>query len=292
MSRADAGLRRGLPSAGIEAPSDKRFLRPEGRPGRGRRALAASWPALRTGILVVLLLGAMVAAVTFALRSPLLAINHIAVRGNTRVSTGEVQAVLGNLRGENLLTANLDAYRARLVDSPWVASVSLRRVLPSTVEVRVAERVPMALARLGEQLYLVDPSGVIIDEFGPQYAEFDLPIVDGLVDKDGRGATAIDAQRARATARVIDALALRPDIRARVSQLDVHDIHDVIAILKGEPALLHLGEAQFAERIERFVEIAPTLHEKFGELDYADMRFGDNVPVMARKASTAVKVKK
>ena len=249
MSRADAGLRRGLPSAGIEAPSDKRFLRPEGRPGRGRRALAASWPALRTGILVVLLLGAMVAAVTFALRSPLLAINHIAVRGNTRV-------------------------------------------LPSTVEVRVAERVPMALARLGEQLYLVDPSGVIIDEFGPQYAEFDLPIVDGLVDKDGRGATAIDAQRARATARVIDALALRPDIRARVSQLDVHDIHDVIAILKGEPALLHLGEAQFAERIERFVEIAPTLHEKFGELDYADMRFGDNVPVMARKASTAVKVKK
>ena len=45
----------------------------------------------------------------------------------------------------------------------------------------------MAVCRLGDQLYLVDSTGVIIDDYGPQYVQFDLPIVDGLVvaPKDG-----------------------------------------------------------------------------------------------------------
>jgi cell division protein FtsQ len=229
-----------------------------------------------------------VAAITFALRAPLFAIGHIVVRGNTRVSTGEVEAILDNLRGENLMLADLDAYRSRLVDSSWVASVSLRRVLPSTIEVRVTERVPMAIARLGQQLYLIDSTGVIIDEFGPQYGEFDLMIVDGLA----KTATAIDPARAATAARVIDALNARPAIRARVSQLDVTDPHDVLAVLKNEPALLHLGDTLFAERLQQFIQVAPKLHEMYGELDYADLRFGDNLVVRAHKAPAAIKVKK
>ena len=30
------------------------------------------------------------------------------------------------------------------------------------------------------RLYLVDERGAVIDEFGPQYANLDLPIVDGF----------------------------------------------------------------------------------------------------------------
>ena len=91
---------------------------------------------------------------------------------------------------------------------------------------------------------------------------------------------------------MVDALAGHPDIRARVSQLDVTNVHDVVALLKNETALLRLGDAQFAERIQRFVDIAPTLHEKFGELDYVDLRFDERIPLRSRKASAAVTVKK
>ena len=38
----------------------------------------------------------------------------------------------------------------------------------------------MGVCRLNGQLYLVDRTGTLIDEFGPQYADLDLPIIDGL----------------------------------------------------------------------------------------------------------------
>ena len=39
----------------------------------------------------------------------------------------------------------------------------------------------MGVGRLGTAAYLIDGKGVIIDEYGPQYAQYDLPILDGLV---------------------------------------------------------------------------------------------------------------
>ena len=64
--------------------------------------------------------------------------------------------------GQSILTADLEAYRTRLTRSPWVADASLRRLLPSTLEVTVLERAPMGLARLGAALYLVDQGGAIV----------------------------------------------------------------------------------------------------------------------------------
>src|ERR1043166_4878809 len=102
-----------------------------------------------------------------------LAINRVTVGGNARLSTGEVAALIDNMRGKNILLVDLETYRNQLLDSPWVATATLRRVLPSTVEVRITERAPWALARLGQQIYLVDGTGLIIDEFGPQYRDMD-----------------------------------------------------------------------------------------------------------------------
>ena len=77
------------------------------------------------------------------------------------------------------------AMAAKGTGSPWVEQAVLRRVLPSTVEVVIRERTPMAIGRIRGDLYLVDEEGLVIDEFGPNYAQFDLPIVDGLADAAG-----------------------------------------------------------------------------------------------------------
>ena len=110
----------------------------------------------------------------------MLQIDRIVVRGNERLSSGEVLAVLNGLRGESLVWTDLDAWRRRLLASPWVRDAALRRSLPSTVEVVVSERQPIGIGRIDGDLYLVDERGVIIDQYGPQYADLDLPIIDGL----------------------------------------------------------------------------------------------------------------
>ena len=91
-----------------------------------------------------------------------------------------------DLQGAHILTADLARSRTELLESPWLADVALRRVLPSTIDVFVSERRPFGLCRQGDQLYLVARDGTSMDEFGPRYADFDLPIVDGLFPRQSR----------------------------------------------------------------------------------------------------------
>ena len=137
------------------------------------------------------------------------------------------------------------------------------------------------------RVYLIDPHGTVIDEFGPQYAEFDLPIIDGLVRAPSSGEPAIDEQRAELASRVIDAIAGRRDLAQRLSQIDVHDAHDAVVLLRSDPALLHLGEDRFLERLQSYVDLAAALRDRVPDIDYVDLRFEDRVYV--RPASTTAR---
>jgi cell division septal protein FtsQ len=265
----------------VKAPAEKNFRRVNKRPGRRRRLpwTALGWRTARWAVVIALVAYAGFRATDLVLHASVLRVARIRVNGNVRLSSGEVQAIVDGLRGSNILTVNLSHYRARLLDSPWVADAALRRVLPSTVEIFVDERQPMGLCRLRSTLYLIDAHGVIIDEYGPEYAEFDLPIIDGLVRLPGSGEPTIDEHRAELAARVLDAVAVRHQLAGRISQIDVHDAHDAVVLLEKDPALVHLGEDRFLERIQSYVDLAPTLHARVPAIDYVDMRFDDRVYV-------------
>jgi cell division protein FtsQ len=231
---------------------------------------------------VLLLVFGVYQSIAFAFTTPLLRVTRISVHGNVRLSSGEVQALVEDLRGSSILRVDLDAFRQRLVESPWVGDVALRRVLPSTVEVFVSERRPVGLCRMGQDLYLVDETGTVIDQFGPQYSEFDLPIIDGLVPPTPRGAKAkasIDSGRAELASRVIASLGQSQQIGSRLSQVDVSDAHDAVVLLDGDSALLHLGDDKFLERVQSYLELSPALRERVTDIDYVDLRFDPRVYV-------------
>ena len=289
MSRRPS--RRGLPPAasGVSAPADRRFRRPDVRPGTRKRLSQLALRLARIAVVIAVTIAAGTWAARALLGSSLLTVRHIVVHGNNRLSAPDVEALLAGIRSERILNIDFEAYRKRVMDSPWVADVSMRRVLPSTVELRLVERVPMAIARLGPQLYLVDNAGVIMDEFGPQYRDFDLPIVDGLV-ATSRGGPVADTDRVHLAGRFFDALGARPDLRRRVSQIDVSNARDLVAILDSEPAALHLGDARFVERLTTYFEISQALHDQFSDLDYVDLLFDERVYVRPHgRAPAAVK---
>ncbi len=267
----------------VKAPAEKNFRRSKVRPGtrKGGAGLLrfVSWRIVRYAGALGVVAYAGYTATTLVLHASALQVRRIAVHGNVRISSGEVQAIVDGLRGSSILTADLVGYRRQLMKSPWIADVALRRVLPSTVEVFVSERRPIGLCRLGGALYLIDAGGTLIDEFGPQYAEFDLPIIDGLVAAPNRGQPTIDEARAELAARIIESLAPRQDIARRISQIDVRDVHDAVVMLQDDAALLHLGDDKFLERLQSYVDLAPALREQVREIDYVDLRFGDRVYV-------------
>ncbi len=287
MSRAASASRRAPTAVGVAAPADRRFRRPDVRPNRRRLGPTivrlAKWaiPAL-----AVVATAAWTAHV--ATNSSLLVVKHVVIRGNVRLSAGEVEGLLDGIRGENIFQVDFERYRRRVMDSPWVAGVTLSRVLPSTIAVGVTERSPMAIARLGQQLYLVDDSGVIIDEYGPAYHDLDLPIVDGLLSPAAANGPLTDAARVHLTDLFLASIGTRADLRGRLSQVDVSNARDAVVMFDGDPAWLHLGDEQFTERLNTYLELVPTLRERFRDIDYVDLRFDERVFVHARGRTDAV----
>jgi cell division protein FtsQ len=280
----------------VRAAAEKNFrrTRTRARPAR-RRWLHAffSWRVIRGLLVLALIALAGFRALSLAYYSSLFRISRVRVHGNVRISNGEVQAIVGDLQGAHILTVNLARARAELLESPWLAEAALRRELPSTIDVYVSERRPFGLSRQGSQLYLVARDGTLMDEFGPKYSEFDLPIIDGLfsrqtsrVSRTSRLAEppAPKADRARVAlaSSVVDSIQESPSLIKRVSQIDVTDAHDAVVLLDNDPALLHLGDEHFRERLQSYLEIAETLRAQIPAIDYVDLRFGQRVYVKPR----------
>ena len=271
----------------VRGRTDRNFRRASVKPGRRRRLRPrVSWAVVRRALMALLLVIGIQQAVVFVFSTPLLRVDRIAVHGNAKLSNGQIQALMDDIRGTNIFLADLTGAKDRLAAAPWIRDVGLRRVLPSTVEVFVSERRPVGLCRLGDQLYLIDETGTIIDQFGPQYAEFDLPIIDGVVPAPGGRKGHIDRRRVELAARVISAIGRNRDVAARLSQVDVTNLHDAVVLLENDQALLHLGTDQFLERVQSYLELSGALRERVAEIDYVDMRFDRLVYVRPAPATT------
>src|SRR5687767_2264186 len=134
----------------VSAPADKRFRRAHASPARRRSRFDFSRKrsVYATLIAAAVLYGAYRGAGA-ALNAEALTVTQITVSGNTRLSRGEVLSLLDGLSGRNMMLVSLDEWRQKVLTSPWVEDAALRRVLPGTVDVVIAERQPIGIARIG-----------------------------------------------------------------------------------------------------------------------------------------------
>jgi cell division septal protein FtsQ len=122
----------------------------------------------------------------------------------------------------------------------------------------------------------VASDGTLIDEYGPAYADLDLPIIDGLAASPA-GTPLVDDARAVLAARLLSDLRRRPDLFGRLSQIDVSDGRDAVVLLKDDNVQLRLGDRDFAERIQNYLDMSQALHDRVAQIDTVDMRFGDRL---------------
>jgi cell division protein FtsQ len=255
----------------VSAPADKRFRRAHVRPTR-----QTPWRKRGVRLAAALLVGMTLAfgvfqVVGYALASKRLSIRRMAISGNARISDAEVRTLLRDLWGASVVTADLETSRRKLMGSPWVADAEIRRVFPGAISVAIAERRPIAVARLGSYLRLIDQSAAIINPPEPVYAQFDLPIVNGLISGSEDGEL-VDQDRAALTARVLSALQ-SSEFANRVSEIDVSDERDAAIILKNDTVLVHVGAEKFVERLQSYLEMLPRLRQSMTDIDYVDVRY-------------------
>ena len=261
----------------VTAPADKRFRRAHLKPSRKRTGWRFwRWKAVASAVVIGLAFYAAHRAVAVVAGLEIFHVEHITIRGNQRLSNGEVMGLLHGLRGRSILSVDLEDWRRTVLNSPWVSDAAFRRTLPSTVDVTIQERVPLGIGRINGILYLVDDRGTVIDEYGPSYADLDLPIIDGLSSAPGDEIS--DVSRAALARRLLDALRVG-NMAGQISQIDVSDARNAVVLLEGDPTLIRLGNERFVERLQSYFEIAPALRERVPAIDYVDLRFDERVYV-------------
>ncbi len=95
--------------------------------------------------------------------------------GGERLTVVEVEALAATDLGRPLARVDTGALAQRVEELPMVADAQVLRVWPSTLEVRVTERVPVAAVAAEEGVALVDGEGVQVATVAEPPA--DLPLV-------------------------------------------------------------------------------------------------------------------
>jgi cell division protein FtsQ len=257
-------LREFLDPAVDESP----FLRPRRRTRvRGRRRGFATRALLALQVLAVALLALAGAWTAWqkVFASDRLRVGRLEVRGSHFLSEGEVRELVGHAVGESILALDIEALKARLRSSPWVADATVTRALPDTVRVEIRERVPLALAEL-DRLYLMDEDGGLIDIYGPRTGAFDLPIVRGLVGVEEESRR----ERARRAGALLADLA---ELGSEISEVYVEPSGDLRVVLRGPGEVLLFGDPPYRQRLVTFLSLRQDLAEKAPGAEHFDLRF-------------------
>jgi cell division protein FtsQ len=174
----------------------------------------------------------------FALsRSPLFALRHVGVRGQSHRSAAEVLALADIPRGANVLWLDASAVADRLESDAWIARATVTRSLPWTVDISVQERRPIAVvAEAAAALVAADGT-----RLGPAPRTPDLP----TIELPPAAPATVGPPGERGAVR---ALAAMPAwVRQRVREVDVAVGGTLTAVLRGG-AVVDLGPAVDLER--------------------------------------------
>jgi cell division protein FtsQ len=169
---------------------------------------------------------AVMAAGVGATRLPALAVHHVRVSGESHTSPAEVLAATGLGRHPLMVDIGTGRLRAELEALPWVATASVRRQWPTTIDIRLTERVPVAVAanRTGGSA-LLDRSGRVLSESAAGAAG--VPTITGLAPVGAPGSFVPEAPG------VPDALALA----AALPGVDVATPSQIQAIVVADGSL-------------------------------------------------------
>ena len=106
------------------------------------------------------------------------AVDQIRVVGHHETSEIDVLDKLELDGWTSLIGFNADEARTRVAELPWVTDVSVRKIYPDALEVKIEERKPFAIWQHGSQLAVIEENGNVIVPFSSS-RHANLPLVIG-----------------------------------------------------------------------------------------------------------------
>lgn len=199
------------------------------------------------------------------------------IRGAVYASRYRIAQVFAPDFGSSVFHIPLAERRRHLLAIDWVRSASVTRIWPDQIVVTVAERRPVAFAKLpiaGSGRYwlgLVDDDGVLLTV--PARARFHLPMLSGISEQQ------TDEER-RARVRTMERLLADLGQSARgISEINVGTLDNVrvISDLDGRAIELWIGDRAYRSRYMNFVNHYGEIRGHQEQARVFDLRMDDRI---------------
>ncbi|MFZ0951810.1 MAG: FtsQ-type POTRA domain-containing protein [Candidatus Sulfotelmatobacter sp.] len=214
--------------------------------------------------------------------------DNIEVTGMQNVSKAQIMEVMGADIGRNIFFIPLAQQKAQLEQIPWVESASVMRFVPNRLVVEIHERTPVAFARVGPRMSLIDAGGTLMD-LTPKHKYF-FPVILGMNPGEPLSTRAPRMKAYEEMVRELDSGGAR--YSQDLSEVDLTDLEDV-KVRVNDPAgdvLVHLGSSDYLRRYKIYVSHAQAWRQQFQKLESVDLRYDNQIivnPEIQRSAKAA-----
>ncbi len=203
--------------------------------------------------------------------------DDIEITGNHAVGRGQIMEVMGGDIGRNIFFVPLSQRKTQLEQIPWVESAAVMRFIPNRLKIEIRERTPVAFARIGSRIALIDPTGVMMDL--PAKKKYSFPVIVGMSSGEPLSTRAARMRIYNELVRQLDSSGAH--YSQDVSEVDLSDPDDVKVVANDNQGavLVHLGSSNFLDRYKIYVAHVQEWRQQFEKLDSVDLRYDRQIIV-------------
>src|SRR5580700_1223091 len=203
--------------------------------------------------------------------------DEVEIIGLENVTRAQVMEVMGGDIGRNIFFVPLAQRKVQLEQIPWVKSASVMRFVPNCLKVEIHERTPVAFARVGSRILLVDAAGMLMELPGKK--KYSFPVMLGMNPGEPLSTRTARMKIYNDVVSQLDSSGAH--YSQELSEVDLSDPEDVkvLANNSGGEVLVHLGSSNYLERYKVYVTHVQTWRQQFDKLESVDLRYDRQIIV-------------
>jgi cell division protein FtsQ len=203
--------------------------------------------------------------------------DNIDVAGMENVTKAQIMEVMGADIGRNIFFIPLAQQKAQLEQIPWVESASVMRFVPNRLRVEIHERTPVAFARVGPRISLIDVGGTLMDL--PQKHKYSFPVILGMNPGEPLSTRAPRMSAYNELVQELDSGGAH--YSQDLSEVDLSDLEN-LKVRVNDPAgdvLVELGSSDYLKRYKTYESHVQEWRQQFQKLESVNLRYDNQVIV-------------
>ncbi len=196
-------------------------------------------------------------------------VKEIVLYGNMHLSEGEVRTIACVKKGESLFSLSKRGIAEKLLKSPWIRDVAIRKDFPDRISVKIYEASPFAILEMKGKTFLIDEMGRMLEEMRGAVPFLPVITADPYENHD-------NFLEALNLARIVKEKKIATE-KNRVEILAGKGPESISMVV--DNLVIKIGNGDYEQKLRRLFELEEEIKKRAISVDYVDLRYANRVVV-------------